>query len=178
MTASTALIELLARLGDELDFDVARNVDNGASTIDVVWLDRSLPLAASPLDPIDLADAPVLPVVAFVARDTAAIEDAIDALASNLEQSGAPLRIIVIARESQTAVLAPVLESVEQLRKVDAAGALRERIADVLRSRPPSAGRTIVMSQAQLVEWSRRLREARPRSYSAESLFNRTGAID
>ena len=48
----------------------------------------------------------------------------------------------------------------------------------IAQSEAPASGRTIVMLQSELVEWARRLREARPRSYSAETLFNRTGAID
>ena len=42
MTAVVAVTELLARLGAELDFDVARNVDALGGAIDAVWLDRRL----------------------------------------------------------------------------------------------------------------------------------------
>ncbi len=179
MTALPALTELLARLGAELDFDVVRNVEGVHGPVDVVWLDRSLPLAAVIADPIDLSQAPVLPVIAFAARTTAMFEAAdLTSILAALEGSGAPLGILVIGRDSRQAALAPAVQSIEQLRKQDDDLAARRRIADSLRAQPRSSGRTIVMSQNELVEWARRLREARPRSYSAESLFNRTGAID
>lgn len=180
MNASTALIELLARLGDELDFDVAKDVETRDGKIDVVWFDRNLPLAAVVIaDPLDLADAPVLPVIAFAAR-TGATFDAGDLIGpvAALEASGAPLRIVAVARDSRLPALAPALQSIEQRRKQDQDAALCGRIAEWLGARPRTAGRTIAMRQEELVEWARRLREARPRSYSAESLFNRTGAID
>ena len=179
MTALPALTELLARLGAELDFDVARNVESAHGHVDVVWFDRCLPLAAVVSDPIDLSEAPVLPVIAFAARTGAMFEAAdLATVLAGLEASGAPLGIVVIGRDSRQAALAPSLQSIEQLRKQDDDLALRRRIADSLRAQPRSAGRTIAMSQNELVEWARRLREVRPRSYSAESLFHRTGAID
>ncbi|HEY6985852.1 MAG TPA: hypothetical protein VH375_07205, partial [Rhodanobacteraceae bacterium] len=76
MTALPALTELLARLGAELDFDVSRNVEGLHGPVDVVWFDRSLPLAAAMADPIDLAEAPVMPVIAFAARTAAMFESA------------------------------------------------------------------------------------------------------
>jgi len=179
MTALPALTELLARLGAELDFDVARSVECVHGPVDVVWFDRCLPLAAVVSDPIDLAEAPVLPVIAFAARTAAMFEAADLAMVlAGLEASGAPLGIVVIGRDSRQAALAPAVQSIEQLRKQDDDLALRRRIAESLRAHPRSHGRTIAMSQDELVEWARRLREVRPRSYSAESLFNRTGAID
>ncbi len=179
MTASTALIELLARLGAELEFDVARSVKASGGTIDVVWFDRNLPIAAVASDPLDLADAPVLPMIAFAAGTASDLEASDTAtLVATLESSGAPLRIVVIARDSRQPVLAPALQSVDQLRKRDDDAALRDRIVDWLRTHSPRHGRTIVMRQLDLVEWARRLREVHPRSYSAESFFRRTGAID
>jgi hypothetical protein len=47
----------------------------------------------------------------------------------------------------------------------------------MLRERTHVHGRTIAMLQVEVVEWARKLREIHPRSYSAESLFNRTGRI-
>jgi len=75
-------------------------------------------------------------------------------------------------------VLAPALQSVDQLRRQDDDSELRARIAPGLCADARAHGRTVVMLQSEVVEWARRVREVRPRSYSAESLFNRTGAID
>jgi hypothetical protein len=179
MTALAPLLELLVRLGSELDFDVARDVATGSGRVDVVWFDRSLPIAAVAAESLDLAEAPVLPVVAFVAQIAAALESAdLAATAARLDGTAAPLRILVIARDSRHSALAPALQSVEQMKKQDTDVALRERIAAMLRTNAPASGRTIAMLQNEVVEWARKLREIRPRSYSAESLFNRTGAID
>jgi hypothetical protein len=178
MTAQLALHDLLARLGAELDFDVARHVAVAGGEVDAIWFDRSLPLAAVAEDPLDLAHAPVLPLVAFVAMTAPELEvSEVDALTARLEATGAPLRILVIGRSTRSCSLAPSVQSIEQLKKREEEAALRTRVAAALRSSHAS-GRTIVMLQSELVEWARRLREVRPRSYSAESLFNRTGAID
>jgi len=179
MTAVAPLLELLVRLGAELDFDVARDVESAGGPVDVVWFDRSLPIAAVAAESLDLRDAPVLPVVAFSAGTAATLEAAdLGAMAARLEGTSARLRILVIARDSRQSALAPALQSVEGLRKQEADVALRARIADALRADARAPGRTIAMLQVEVVEWARRLREIRPRSYSAESLFNRTGAID
>ena len=177
MTALAPVLELLVRLGSELDFDVARDVESARGTIDVVWFDRSLPIAAVAAESLDLRDAPVLPVVAFIAGTAAAFE-AMDlaATTARLEDTSAPLRILVIARDSRQSALAPALQSIEGLKKQDADVALRGRLAAMPGT--GGRGRTIAMLQSEVVEWARRLREIRPRSYSAESLFNRTGAID
>ena len=179
MTALPALIELLARLGAELDFDVARSVEGPDGPVDVVWFDRSLPLAAVASEPLDITDAPLLPVVAFVARTAAMLEsENLGALTAAAEATAAPLRILIIARDSRLAALAPPVQSIEQMKKQDQDAALRGHFSAMLRERARQPGRTIVMLQSELIEWARRLREVRPRSYSAESLFNRTGAID
>ncbi len=119
MTAALpALNELIARLGAELDFDVARNVEVARGAVDVVWFDRSLPLAAVAAEPLDLRDAPVLPVVAFVALTAPELEDSeLAAVTARMEDTGAPLRILVIGRTSRPGALAPALQSVDQLRK-------------------------------------------------------------
>lgn len=179
MTALTAMTDLLLRLGEELDFDVAKDVETTGGPIDAVWFNRCLPLAAITMDPLELRDAPVLPVVAFIARTAALLEASeLAIITARLENTSAPLRILVIARDSRQAPLAPMLQTVEQLRKNEDDVALRTRIAALLRAGAQAPGRTIVMLQSELVEWARRLREVRPRSYSAESLFSRTGAID
>lgn len=179
MTALPAVIDLLLRLGDELDFDVATNVASESGAVDVVWFDRSLPLAAIISEPFDLRDAPVLPIVAFIARTAAQLETTeLGAFKTTLEDTRAPLRILVVGRDSRPSALAPMLQSVDQLRKQDDDAVLRTRIAASSRSDTRAPGRTIVMLQSELVEWARKLREAKPRSYSAETLFNRTGAID
>jgi hypothetical protein len=178
MTAQPALHDLLARLGAELDFDVARHVVVADGEVDAIWFDRSLPLAAVAGDPLDLAHAPVLPLVAFVALTAPELEASeVDALTARLEATGAPLCILVIGRGTRSGSLAPAVQSIEQLRKREEDAALRMRVGSLLR-KTTHAGRTIVMLQSEIVEWARRLREVRPRSYSAESLFNRTGAID
>jgi hypothetical protein len=179
MTALPALIELIARLGAELDFDVAKHVDGPHGPADVVWFDRCLPLAAIATEPLDLREAPVLPVVAFAAQTAAMLEVSdLATVTAGIEDTRAPLRILVIARDSRQAVLAPTLQSVDQLRRQEDDSVLRTRIAPQLHAGTQAPGRTIIMLQSELVEWARRLREVRPRSYSAESLFNRTGAID
>jgi hypothetical protein len=179
MIASAPLLELLLRLGSELDFDVARDVESAGGILDVVWFDASLPIAAVAAESLDLRDAPVLPVVAFFTGTASTLEATELADTSAwLQNSGAPLRIIVIARDSRQAALAPALHSVEGLKKQDADIALRTRIAAALSADASGPGRTIAMLQSEVVEWARRVREIRPRSYSAESLFNRTGAID
>ncbi len=179
MTALAPMLELLVRLGVELDFDVARDVETAGGSVDVVWFDRCLPIAAVAAESLDLRDAPVLPVVAFVTGTAAAFEAADLTLATaRLEGTLAPLRILVIVRDSRQSALAPSLQSIEGLKKQDADVAMRGRIAAALRAEAGTRGRTIAMLQSEVVEWARRLREIRPRSYSAESLFNRTGAID
>jgi hypothetical protein len=179
MTAQPALHDLLARLGAELDFDVARHIVVADGEVDAIWFDRSLPLAAVAGDPLDLAHAPVLALVAFVALTAPELEASeVDALTARLEATGAPLRILVIGRGTRSGPLAPAVQSIEQLQKREEEAALRTRVASLLRKTAHAPGRTIVMLQSELVEWARRLREVRPRSYSAESLFNRTGAID
>lgn len=179
MTAQPALHDLLARLGAELDFDVARHVAVAGGEVDAIWFCQRLPLAAVAADPLDLATAPVLPLVAFLAMTATELEDSgVDALTARLEATGAPLRILVIGRPAKSGSLAPAVQSIEQLQKREEEAALRARVAASLRTGTPLGGRTIVMLQSELVEWARHLREVRPRSYSAESLFNRTGAID
>jgi hypothetical protein len=180
MTAASTLMDLLVRLGTELDFDVARNAESlRGGAIDVVWLDRCLPLAATGGDGLDLRHAPVVPVVAFDVRTAATLDDAeVEASVARLESSGAPLRVIAIARDGRHSALAPLLQSVDQMHKQDDDFALRDRIADSLNIGPHTSGRTIIMLQSELSEWARHLREVKPRSYSAESLFRRTGVID
>lgn len=179
MTALPAVNDLLLRLGAELDFDVASDVASESGIVDVVWFDRSLPLAAIISEPFDLRDAPVLPIVAFIARTAAQLETPeLAAIETTLEDTRAPLRILVVGRDSRPSALAPTLQSVDQLQRQDDDAVLRTRIAVSLRHETRAPGRTIVMLQSELVEWARKLREARPRSYSAETLFNRTGAID
>jgi hypothetical protein len=178
MSPLPAVIELLLRLGSELDFDAARNVECGGAVVDAVWFDRSLPIAAM-AGPLDLREAPALAVVAFLSRTAAMLgADEVREATALLERTAAPLRVLVIGRDSRPSALAPTLQSVEQLRRQDDDAQLRKRIAASLRESTGAAGRTIVMLQSELVEWASRLREVRPRSYSAESLFNRTGAID
>jgi len=179
MIALPAVLDLLLRLGAELDFDVAKDVASESHTVDVVWFDRSLPLAAIISEPFDLRDAPVLPIVAFIARTAAQLQASeLAAIATTLENTHAPLRILIMGRDSRPSALAPMLQSVDQLQRQDDDAVLRTRIAASLRNAARAPGRTIVMLQSELVEWARKLREARPRSYSAETLFNRTGAID
>jgi hypothetical protein len=179
MTAAlTALTDLLARLGDELDFDVAHDVSGAHGCADVVWFDRSMPLAGIDPKSVDMRTAPVLPVVAFVARTAAMLDD--DDVAQTLrrlEGIHAPLRVLIVAREGRAPSLAPIVQSVDQLRRVEEDAALRAHIAGLLPDDAREASRTIVMLQSECIDWARRLREARPRSYSAESLFNRTGRI-
>lgn len=178
MTACAQLLELLMRLGSELEFDVAREVSCAGGTIDVVWFDRKLPLAAASAESVDLRDAPVLPIVAFAADTAASFENAdVAAKTACIEATAAPLRIFVIAREGRPGALASALQSVESLKKHEADTALRARLAAMLRDRADVPGRTIAMLQSEVVEWARKLREIHPRSYSAESLFNRTGRI-
>src|SRR5262249_2309985 len=141
--------------------------------------DRSLPLAAVSGDPLDLAHAPVLPLVAFVAMTAPELEASeVETLTARLEATGAPLRVLVIGRNNRSGSLGPPVPSIEQLQKREEESALRARVVASLGTGTHPSGRTIVMLQSELVEWARRLREVRPRSYSAESLFNRTGAID
>ena len=179
MTALPALIDLIVRLGAELDFDVARDVESlRGGCVDVVWFDRCLPLAATTMNPIDLRHAPVLPIVAFDVRTAASIvaDDGLASIVIPLESTGAPLRVLVIAREGRQGGLAPALQSVDRLHKQDDDAALSARLTASLHANAP--GRTIVMPQHELTEWAKGLREAKPRSYSAESLFDRTGKID
>jgi len=178
MTASAQLLELLMRLGAELEFDVAREVTCAGGIIDIVWFDARLPLAAVTADPVDIREVPVLPIVAFVTNTAAAFEaDDLAATTACIEATSAPLRILVVARDGRQAALAPALQSIDTLKKQDADAALRSRLATMLRERAPVTGRTIAMLQGEVVEWARKLREIHPRSYSAESLFNRTGRI-
>jgi len=178
MTASAQLLELLMRLGSELEFDVAREVACDGGTVDVVWFDRKLPFAAMALEAIDIREAPVLPIVAFVTNTADAFEAAdLAATTARIEATSAPLRILVIARDGKQATLAPALQSIDALKKQDVDAALRNRLERLLRERTGVHGRTIAMLQSELVEWARKLREIHPRSYSAESLFNRTGRI-
>ena len=178
MTAAlTALTDLLARLGDELDFDVAHDVSGAHGCADVVWFDRSMPLAGVDPHSVDVRTAPVLPVVAFVARTAAMLEDDVEQSLRRLEGIHAPLRVLIVARDGKPPTLAPIVQSVEQMRRLEEDAALRARIAESLPDDAREASRTIVMLQSECIDWARRLREARPRSYSAESLFNRTGRI-
>ncbi|HEX5123003.1 MAG TPA: hypothetical protein VFV97_07135 [Rhodanobacteraceae bacterium] len=178
MTASAPLLELLMRLGSELEFDVAREVTCAGGTVDVVWFDPKLPLAAVASDSVDIRELPVRPLVAFAANTAAAFEDGdLAATTACIEATSAPLRILVIARDGRQPTLAPTLQSIDTLKKQDADVALRGRLATQLRERTAVHGRTIAMLQSELVEWARKLREIHPRSYSAESLFNRTGRI-
>ncbi|HEY6892784.1 MAG TPA: hypothetical protein VI258_01345 [Rhodanobacteraceae bacterium] len=178
MTASAPLLELLMRLGSELEFDVAREVACAGGTVDVVWFDRKLPLAAVSPQSLDIREAPVLPIVAFATATAATFADAdFAATTARIEATAAPLRVLVIARDARPGALAPALQSVETLKKQEADTALRERLRTLLRERAPGPGRTIAMLQSEVVEWARKLREIHPRSYSAESLFNRTGRI-
>lgn len=181
MSALPALIDLLARLGSELDFDVAKDVESlSGGRVDIVWLNRLLPLAAITATPLDLRHAPVLPVVAFDVRTAESVlaADELESTVIRIENTGAPLRVLVIAREARPGGLAPVLQSVDQMQKQDDDAALCARITESLRTKTNAPGRTIVMLQNELTEWAKRLREAKPRSYSAESLFNRTGDVD
>jgi hypothetical protein len=178
MNGCVPLLELLMRLGCELEFDVAREVASAGGTIDVVWFDRKLPLAAVPVDSFDIAEAPVLPVVAFATGTASVLETAdLAATVARIEATAAPLRILVIARDGRAGALAPALQSIETLRKSESDATLRARIASALRERAHVPGRTVAMLQSEVVEWARKLREIHPRSYSAESLFNRTGRI-
>lgn len=178
MNASAPLLELLMRLGSELEFDVARDVTCRGGTVDVIWFDRKLPLAALCPESLDIRDAPVLPVVAFATGTAAALGTSdLAAMTASLEATAAPLRILVIARDGRQGTLAPTLQSIDTLKKQDADSALRTRLAAMLRERGDAPGRTIAMLQSEVVEWARKLREIHPRSYSAESLFNRTGRI-
>ena len=178
MTASAPLLELLMRLGSELEFDVAREVACAGGTIDVIWFDRKLPFAAVSPESLDIREAPVLPIVAFATDTAAAFEDAdFAATTARIEATAAPLRVLVIARDGRPGALAPALQSVDTLKKQETDTALRERLGTMLRERAPASGRTIAMLQSEVVEWARKLREIHPRSYSAESLFNRTGRI-
>ena len=141
----------------ELDFDVATNVEGACGAIDVVWLDRRLPLAAAPVERLDLRDAPVLPVVAFAVRTSAMLDTSDPAsLLAALEGVGARLRILVIARDGRQAALAPALQSLDQLHRLDEDAAVRARLMPHLRGRA-GAGRTVAMLQSELVEWARRL---------------------
>ena len=102
MTALPAVNDLLLRLGAELDFDVASDVASESGIVDVVWFDRSLPLAAIISEPLDLRDAPVLPIVAFIARTAAQFETSeLAAIETTLEDTRAPLRILVVGRDSR-----------------------------------------------------------------------------
>jgi hypothetical protein len=178
LTTVRALNDLIARLGAELDFDVARHVEAARGIVDVIWFDSRLPLVAVGAESLDLREAPVLPLVAFATHTAALEECSLEDVAASLEHTCAPLRIVVIGRDSKSDALAPALQSIDQLRRRDEEAILRTRVAALLRERAAISGRTIVMLQCELVAWARRLREVRPRSYSAESLFNRTGAID
>jgi len=180
MTATSVLIDLVVRLGAELDFDVAKHVRGfRGELLDVVWFNRRLPLGAVGTDPPDLRYAPVVPMVAFdivLASDCS--DDELPAIAGRLEESGAPLRVIVIGGAGKRATLSPVLKSVDAMQVEESEAALQSRIADLLIARPGTAGRTIVMLQQELIDWGRRLRDVKPRSYSAESMYRRTGVID
>jgi hypothetical protein len=178
MTACAQLLELLMRLGSELEFDVAREVASAGGTVDIVWFDRKLPFAALAAESLDIREAPVLPIVAFVAKTADAFEAGdLAATTACIEATSAPLRVLIIARDGKQATLAPALHSIETLKKQDADAALRTRLTALLRERGQVHGRTVAMLQSELVEWARKLREIHPRSYSAESLFNRTGRI-
>jgi len=178
MTAIPTLLDLIVRLGAELDFDTARHVECGApAPVAVVWFDRSLPLCALGEETVDLRTAPVLPVVAFDVGFASAFETSgWKDIMHRLERTGAPLRVVIIGRNNKQTALAPALQSIDQIRVQEDEAALRARLVDELQ--PSAQGRTIVLLQNELVDWAKHLRSAKPRSYSAESLFHRIGAID
>ena len=180
MTATTALIELIVRLGTELDFDVALDVEGTREqSVPIVWLDRRLPLAAVAADPLDLRSSPVLPIAAFHIVFASTFDFAeLDAIAARLESTGAPLRVVVIGRDARASSLAPMLQSVDSMRERDGEILLHTQLTDAFASRMSPHGRTIVMQQQELIDWARHLRDVKPRSYSAESLYRRTGVID
>lgn len=180
MTVIPTLLDLIMRLGAELDFDAARDVAVGAAgPVPVIWLDKSLPACALGAVCIDLRTAPVLPVVAFDVGLAAALEGSgWKDMVRRLERTGAPLRVVVIGRSGPQAALAPLLQSVDQIGAREDEAELRGRLVAEIAAQAPAHGRTIVLLQHELVEWARQLRNAKPRSYSAESLFHRIGAID
>lgn len=179
MSAHDAVNDLVARLGGELGFDVARDVACARGMVDVVWMDARMPLAAVAAASIDLDAAPVLPVVAFVTRTACELgEESPESLRGRLEGTCANLRIIVLERDGRAGGLAPALQSIDQMRRQDDDLEVRSRIAAAFRGNPAERGRTIVMLQSEVVEWARHVREVKPRSYSAESLFHRIGVID
>ena len=180
MTAIPTLLDLIVRLGAELDFDAVREVECGAhAPIPVVWFDRSLPVAALGAERVDLRVAPALPIVAFDVGVAASLEGAgWKDVVQRLERTRAPLRVLVIGRSGKQASLAPLLQSIDQIEARDDEAELRTRLLAEIAEESIAHGRTIVLLQHELVDWARQLRSAKPRSYSAESLFHRIGAID
>lgn len=99
MAKHCPITDRIVKLGQSLDFDVAREVEASESAwVDVVWFDKRLPVGEKRPR---MRYAPVLPVAAFeIERQTALQAKHVKGSVSNLSNLGALLGVVVIGAVS------------------------------------------------------------------------------
>jgi len=155
LSIGAKLIDVIADLGHKLDYAVAREVQASASAwVDVVWFDKRLSPEALKLPSPSTRHAPVLPVVGFeVEIKTGANAKHVKGSVSNLNNLGAQMGVVVIGAgvlpyvKSKSKALADASE-------LEVEHVLMERVYRWVYAESQPAGRMVIMSERQIVEWA------------------------
>jgi hypothetical protein len=150
------LVGVIEALGRALDFDVAREVEASTSAwVDVVWFDKRLSPKSLGIPKRSTRHTPVLPVVGFeVEIRTGTNPKHVKGSVSNLNNLGALMGVVVIGAgvlpyvKSKSKALAN--SSDLEVEKV-----LMERVYRWVYAESQPAGRVVVMSERQVVDWAR-----------------------
>ncbi len=155
---SMALIDIISKLGDELGFEVHREVvASEGACVDAVWFDKRLAPSTFGIKSYALLrEVPVLPVVAFeVEMSTGGNAKHVKGSVSNLANLGAQLSVIVICNESVDA-LKKRTKAFSAHSEEEVARVLMNRVYGWVFAESRPSGRLVIMTEAQVREWAAR----------------------
>ena len=173
-----SLHEFLSRVGNELGFDVKREVEASESAfVDLVWFDQKLPLPKTK-KPLHMRYAPVLPVVGFeIERHTGLNAKHVKGSVSNLNNLNAQLGVIVIGSGNIKYLKekGPYQNQDEkQIKQI-----LRERIYRWVYAEAQPRCRIIVVFEDEVTaRWADRVPEAEPEAKNEALLVEATEMPD
>ncbi len=156
MTSDPDLIDLIAKLGQQLGFDVGFEVEASESAyVDVVWFDKSFSFESLGVKTPKIRRHPVLPVAGFeVERKTGLDAKHVKGSVSNLDNLGASMGVLVIGTGNLLNLgkkRPHASKTTTQLEKT-----LLDRVYRWVYAESQPRNRITIMWEREVIEWAKR----------------------